>query len=398
MKLGQSGMRVADVVTCVASKRYDGQFRNTLHAWDAKHSILVFVITESGVVGVGEAWCDRGAPETVASLIDRDLKKLVVGEPVFAIMGFWKSAIATNVMSAKGGVLYAATSAIDIALWDAFSRCLDLPLHALLGSKAASIAVYASGGMYGDGYGPASLASDMKKAVEYGCGGVKIKGGGASISEDVARAAAVRQKIGPDARLMVDVLFSLDVPAAIRLAKALGDFDLHFLEAPTARENLRGWAEIRRATGMPLAGTELESGLHNFRSALEIGAIDYLQADATVCGGITELKRVGALAHAFHRKLTLHCSGSAVALAANAQAGAAIEGCESVEMHLMHQTLFEHLWNAGYRIADGRIHLPDAAGLGLSLRPDDPGLSRFDVSSGSFGENVGPRTSEFAAE
>jgi len=370
------GVLVKDLTVCVATKHYSPGLRNTLHAWNEKHAVLVFVETEDGALGVGEAWCDGGAPETVASLIAKDLKNLVIGRPVWAIEQFHARALQTNVMSAKGGILYAATSAVDIALWDALARTAGLPLYRLLGGFTDSVQVYGSGGMYRDGYGPEALARDMAEVVARGFAGVKIKGGGVPASEDVARAAAVRAAIGPAARLMVDVMFCLGVREAIRLGHALRPYDLHFLEAPTARTDLRGWAEVRQAIGIPIAGPELESGLHVFRSALELGAVDLLQADACVCGGITAIRRIAALAQAFHRTMTLHCSGSAVALAANAHAAAASCNCESIEMHLLHKTLFERLWSAGYRVADGRLHLPPAAGLGIDLKPDDPALKR----------------------
>lgn len=369
--------RVKDLKLRLATKRYDGGLRSSVMTWREKNALLVFVETEDGVIGVGEAWCDGGAPDSVAAIIAKDLKGLVVGQPVWAIEAFQARALATNIMSARGGALYAAVSAIDIALWDALARTVGLPLYRLLGGHASAVTVYGSSGMYGDGYGPDALARDMVKAIEAGCAGVKIKGGGAPLAEDVARVAAVREAIGPDARLMVDILFSLDVPGAIRLGRALRPYDLHFLEAPTARADLRGWAEIRRATGLALAGPELESGLDVFRDALTLGAVDYVQADACVCGGMTAIRHIAGLAQAFHRRMTLHCSGSAVALAANAHAAAALNVCESIEMHLMHQTLFERLWQAGYRVGQGSLHLPDKAGLGIDIAPDDPALTHI---------------------
>lgn len=367
---------VKEVAVCIATKKYAPGLRNTLHTWSAKHAVLAFVETQGGAIGVGEAWCDGGAPEVVAELIAKDLRSIVVGQPVWAIEQFHARALATNLMSAKGGILYAAAGAIDIAMWDAMARLAGMPLYKLLGGFAASVPLYASGGMYRDGHALEALGKEMADAVARGFGGVKIKVGGAPLRQDIARVSAVREAIGPETRLMVDAMFSPSVPEGIRLGHALRDFDLHFLEAPTARADLHGWAEIRKAVGIPIAGPELEAGLHVFRNALELRAVDFMQADACVCGGITEIRKIAGLAQAFHRLTTLHCSGSAISLAANAHAAAALQNCESVEMHLLHQTLFERLWPAGYRIADGRLHLPDAAGLGLDLRSDDPELQR----------------------
>lgn len=368
--------RVADVQVRVVTTRYEGGLRNSLHPWSEKSAVLAFLRTEQGVTGVGEAWCDSGTPESVARIIERDLAPRIVGRVLWGIDAAWQAMEATNLMSAKSGALYAAMSAIDIASWDALARSVGLPLHQLLGGYANRVEVYASGGMYGPDYTPTCLADDMAAAVRDGFAGVKIKAGGASPAEDVARISAVRAAIGPSARLMVDILFSQDLPAAMRLAKAVVGFDLHFLEAPTRRDDMAGWAEIRTHTGVPLAGPELECSLPVLRDALAMRAVDYLQVDATICGGITQVRRAAAVAAAYHRKTTLHCSGSAVALAANAQVAASICGCDGLEMHLMHRTLFEHLWAAGYRIADGMLLLPPSPGLGIEIGPDDAGMQK----------------------
>lgn len=370
-------MKITGLTTSLVQKRYDAALRNSRHAWKEKNALLVFVTTDDGVVGVGEGWCENGNPATLATLIERDLKELVIGQPVWAVEQIWARIIETNAMSAKGGILWSAASAIDIAIWDAYARSLKQPLYKLLGGYSNAVWVYGSSGMYGPGYGPEILARDMATAVKRGACGVKIKAGGASLAEDVARAQAVRAAIGPEARFMVDVLWSLDVPAAIRLGQALSPFDLHFYEAPTSREDMRGWAQIAAATHLPLAGPEIQSGLRVFADWMQSGSVHYLQADAIVCGGITELRKIAALAQAFCRPITLHCSGSAVALAANAQVGAAIPNCDAVEMHLLHQTFYDRLWPAGYAIRDGKLHLPDTPGLGIEIKSDDPALTKI---------------------
>lgn len=122
----------------------------------------------------------------------------------------------------------------------------------------------------------------------------------------------------------------------------------------------------------------MEAGVHRFREALEMEAVDYLQADVSVCGGVTEARRIAAVAQAFWRPLTLHSSGSAVAFAANAQLGAAMQNGDSVEFHLLHQEFFDRLWDAGWSLGGGCIHLPDRPGLGLSLDPDEACFTRAD--------------------
>ena len=364
------GDTIARVSVRTASRRYRSAFRNPHHPWTAKHAVLAFVETRAGALGVGEAWCDSGTPDSVAAIIEQDLAPLVTDQPVSAPEALWARMLRPEVMSVKGGALYAAASAVDTAVWDAFARTLGQPLYRLLGGAREAVPVYGSSGLYAEGYGADDLARDMAAAMAEGVCGVKIKVAGAPIAEDVRRAAAVRKAIGPELRLMVDALFAQDIAQAIRLGRALVPYDLWFYEAPTDRHDLNGWADIRRATGLPLSGPEVAAGLWNFRRALELNAVDYLQADATICGGVTEARRIAALAQAFHRPLTLHASGSAVAFAANAHCAAGLQAGESLERHLLHQAWFERLWDGGWRIGGGCIHLPDAPGLGVDLHPD----------------------------
>jgi D-arabinonate dehydratase/D-galactarolactone cycloisomerase len=204
-------------------------------------------------------------------------------------------------------------------------------------------------------------------AVAEGYGGVKIKAAGGPLRDDIARVAAVRAAIGGDARLMVDAMFVPDVPGALRMARALQPFDLHFLEAPTRAADIRGWASIQRAAGIPLAGPELSASVDLAREFLLHEACHFLQYDVNLAGGLSQGRELGALAGAFHRPVTLHCAASAVGVAASAHLGASLPNCDSLELHLLHQGLHEHLWSSGWRRSAGELVIPQRPGLGLDI-------------------------------
>lgn len=363
-------MLVRSVSAQILNWSYDGRFRNPHMMWNGKSAVLVFVTADDGTVGVGEAFCG-GPAEIVAAMIDRDLGPRIHGLSVFEPERVWQTMMAPLTLSGCGGVAHAAASGIDIALWDLAGKAAGKPIHQLLGGFQRSVPVYGSGGMYGEAYSPAALGRDMADAVRSGMGGVKIKVAGASLAEDVARVAEVRAAIGPAARLIADAMFVPTVPEAMQLARALAPFDLYFLEAPTAITDRRGWQRIAAAAPMPVAGTELQYGIDTFRDLLAEVEIGFLQIDVTLCGGLTEARKIAALAGAFHRPLSLHCSGTGIALAASAQFGAGLPGCDSVELHLMHQMLFDRLWRGAYRVEDGGLHLPDRPGLGIDLAPSE---------------------------
>ena len=365
-------MRIDRVDVRVLSTRYETEFRNPHLEFPVKHAVLVFVSTEQGLVGVGESWCDGGDPGSVVTIIESDLAPRIIGASVSEPERIWRSMISTGVMSRKGSALYAAASGIDIAIWDVWAQTLGQPLHRLLGGNSTAVPVYGSGGLYAEGYTPESLASDMAAAMDRGCCGAKIKVAGATLEEDVERAGAVRRALGSGPRLMVDALFKPGVADATRLGRALVPFDIYFYEAPTELRDLSGWRTIRRDTGIALSGPEVEAGLDRYREFLSKEVVDYLQADAIICGGVTELRRIAALGRAYRKPVTYHASGSAVALAANAQVAAALAGTDSIEMHLLHQALFERLWEAGWRIENGALVLPEIPGIGVDITPDSP--------------------------
>ena len=364
-------MKIVHVDSVVVTYRYEDnekRIRNTHHDWTAKNYLLVRVVASDGSFGLGEAYLDSaGAPKVIQSLLEEEIVPRIRGEDPRHIERI-RAKIAKRF--SLGGITVAAgiaMGAVDIALWDLLGKHTGQPLYRLLGGHADRASVYGSGGMYGSTVTPESLAREMATAVHLGYGGVKIKGAGAPLEEDVARVAAIRAALGPSARIMVDAMFVLDVPQAIRLARALEPYNLHFLEAPTARSDIRGWRAIREATSIPLAGPELEGSTDIMREFLLGDAVHYLQYDLTLANGISHGKELAAFARLFYRKVTLHCSGSAIGMVASAHLAAALPNCNSVEVHLLHQGLHEHMWAAGFRLDNGFLVLPDRPGLGFDV-------------------------------
>jgi D-galactarolactone cycloisomerase len=364
-------MQITALRTAAVTRRYDGQARNTRHAWNAKNYVLVELLTAEGVSGLGEMYCDGGGtPEVARVMLEREVAPHVVGRDARlpgAIIQDLRSRVA---LSARGTAASAALSAVDIALWDLLGRVCGQPLHRLLGGCSNKAPVYASGGMYGPAITPERLATEMAAAQRAGLRGAKIKVGGTDLEEDAARIAAVRAAIG-DAPLMADAMFAPDVTGAIRLGRRLAGFDLHFLEAPTAPQDVEGWREVAVATGVALAGPELSDDVGLMRRMLQAGAVRYLQFDVAIAGGLSGGRALAALAESFHRKVSLHCAASAVAMAAGAQLAAAVPNCDGLEFHLMHDGLRERLWASGWRLEDGALVIPDRPGLGIELDEEE---------------------------
>jgi L-alanine-DL-glutamate epimerase-like enolase superfamily enzyme len=274
------------------------------------------------------------------------------------------------VVSAKGGAAWAAASAVDIALWDALGRSLGQPVCTLLGAHRRSVFAYASAGLYGRDKTTDDLAAEMHGYVALGFRGVKLKIGGASLAEDLARVAAVREAIGNEVRLMVDALYAYSVADALRMARGLERYDVHFLEAPVHPDDIDGLARLAVASPVPLAGNEFAYGLAGFRRIVEKDAVAYVHLDAILCGGISEGQRIAALAASRHLPVSFHAASSAVCFAANLQLAASSPNVDSVEFHMLHRMLFDRLAPGAFPLKDGCVEVPAAPGLGLGFEPE----------------------------
>jgi len=347
-----------------------GKVWNPRMRFHKKQILLVFVEDEIGRLGVGECWIHGSSPRALIALIEDDLVPLVLGtEPhrIGMITECIRRAVET---SNQAGITAAAWSGIEMAIHDLRARQLDRPLADLLGRCCDEVPVYASAGLYGEGKTADDLANEVKGWVDQGFDAVKIKVGGVTLAEDVARIAAVREAIGPDVNLMVDALYNFDVAEALRFAKASAPFDIAFLEAPVSPFDVDGQAEVHQKSPIPVCGNETLAWIHPFRDLMMRRATHWVQFDIAACGGIQEGRRIAELAHAFHRPATLHAASSAVLFAASLHFAASIPNAHSVEYHMLHQWLWGAVPDGTFTSEKGKLSPPPGPGHGVTLDPD----------------------------
>lgn len=360
-------MKITNLTTKIVTKRQENPPWNPRTVWHEKNSLLVFIETEEGFMGVGEAWCEGASPESLVMMFERDFKPSLIGQDALFPTKIWESNFQRMIVSAKHGMVLAALSAIDIAIWDILGKVARLPLFTLLGAASDKVFAYASGGLYGQGKGPRELAREMSEYVARGFRGVKLKVGGASLKGDIERVAAVREAVGPDVRVMVDAVYVLSVPEALKMSRALEPFDVYFFEAPVSPYDLQGLRKVNSQSSIPVAGNEFASGRWSFRDLIENDAVSYVHLDSILCGGIGEAMRIAAMAAARNLTCSFHSSSSAVCFAANLHVAAAISNCDSIEYHMIHQLLFDRIPEHTFVLEEGFIKLPKSPGLGLEL-------------------------------
>ena len=364
-------MTIKRVTVRLIEREMSGALWNPRTRWTKKRILLVFVESSCGAVGCGEAWLTGGTPRAVIDTIEDDIAPRLVGEDPFFMRRLGETLFKSTEMSGRSGVVAAALSAVDTALWDLIGKLTATPLYKLLGAAKEQIPAYASAGLYGTDKTADDLAAEMAGYVEQGFDAVKLKVGGAPLAEDVRRVAAVREAVGPEVRVMVDALYNLDVAAALALANAIAPYDIYFLEAPVSPYDVEGQARVHARSPMPVCGNEHQCWAVNFKRLITAQAVHFVQFDLAVCGGVTEGRRIAALAHVFHLPCTLHAASSAVLFAASLHVAAACPNCESIEYHMLHQWLWDRVPDGTFALVDRKMRPPEGPGIGIALTPDD---------------------------
>lgn len=270
--------------------------------WD--HTTLVLVEAEAaGRIGLGYTYADA----STAKLIRELLVDLVIGQNAMNIRGV-RDRMAAGVRNlGRAGVCAMAISAVDCALWDLKARLLEVPLVALLGAVRESIPIYGSGGF--TNYSNEQLRAQFSEWAENGIYCFKMKVG-RDAEEDRQRVAFARSIIDKTARLFVDANGAYTRKQALAQAEAFADSGVSWFEEPVSSDDLAGLRLIRDRVpaGMEIAAGEYAYHSDSFRTLLEAGCVDVLQADATRCRGITGLLQAGILCDAFHTSLSAHCA------------------------------------------------------------------------------------------
>lgn len=357
-------MRIISVSVRSVRMPMSGGQRNARRTWTHKPMLFCFVTLENGSVGVGEGWTSYASANALRATIDDDVAPLVLGRALNDTGDLNRLVRDSCVMSGRYGISAVALSAVEMALWDLRAQAEGVPLWSLLGGQGNQVPVYASGGLYGPTKTPDDLGAELRGYIEAGHTRVKLKVGGASCEEDVARVAAVRQAIGADASLLVDAHYTLSETEALRFADAISPYDVGWLEAPILPDDWNGHERLAAACPLPLCGNETLPWRASFERLAEAG-VQYLMPDVSACGGIDETMAVGDIAKQHGKQLTLHSSSSAVLFLASLHVGAAHCATHSVEHHQMH-TWFNEVANISRDIVhEGSVTLSDRPGLGI---------------------------------
>ncbi|MFI7450116.1 galactonate dehydratase [Nonomuraea sp. NPDC049714] len=336
--------------------------------------LFVRVETDTGIVGWGEATCE-GRSETVRAAVGQ-LAELLIGRPALRVEDHWQ--VLTKGSFYRGGpILASAVAGLDQALWDIAGKHFGAPVHQLLGGPVRDrIRVY--GWVGGDE--PGEIRDHVAAQVEAGLTAVKMNASGrmsplatvAELNGVVARVAAAREVLGDDRDVAVDLHGRFTLANARRVAPLLEPYRPLFLEEPVVPENSHLIGEFVRSTTIPVSTGERLYNRQEFLPVLQAG-IAVAQPDLSHAGGITEVRKIAALAEVYDVQLAPHCPLGPIALAACLQVGFATPNYliqeQSIGIHYNRgaEVLDYLLDKTPLTFKDGHIERLTAPGLGIEV-------------------------------
>jgi D-galactarolactone cycloisomerase len=342
-----------------------------------RDSLIVKITTDEGIIGWGETAVISGARGTLVDSIAPSL----IGKNPLDRRQLWADMYGENFGNAL------SVAAVDIALHDIAGKALNVPIHQLYGGKVRDkVLAYASAMNYTEGLDPLKQFPEEASAlVQKGFKAMKCRIGRLEPKQDLKIMEAVRQAIGPDIRFMTDANGAYTLPTAVMVGKELEKLGLYFFEEPLpliaphypAYERLTADLDIR------IAGGEALDSRHTGKNLIDRRAVDLIQPDVTLCGGIAECLFIAELARVNWMQCVPHCWGGAIALAATLQVLALIpedtvapgSTGPMLELDVYDNPFREQLITHPFAQKDGFVAIPNGPGLGVEV--DERVIARY---------------------
>ena len=344
------------------------------HGW-----LVAEVFTDDGLVGIGNAAL---SPRLTKQAIDVYLAPLLIGQNPFDVEFLWQHMYRSTIAWGRKGVGMVAISALDIAIWDLLGKATKQPVYRLLGGRTkARIPVYASR-LYSQPLD--ALAAETAKYRDQGYRAMKMRfgwgpvDGAPGMQHNLNLVRTIRDVVGDEVDIMADAYMGWNLDYARRMLPLLEPFNLRWLEEPVIPDDIQGYASLRAAGRIPIAGGEHEFTLYGFRELLEAKAVDYIQFDTNRVGGITQAHKIAALAEAHSVPVVPHAGQMhnyhIVMSSINSPMA---EFFPRVDVEVGNE-LFWYIFEGEPEPVDGFIQLrDDVPGLGLTIRED--ALANFSV-------------------
>ena len=362
---------ITDVEATPVAIPVSGTASGSSYTKTGRGTTVVTVRTDEGDVGrvhagdVTDSFPERAAD--IVELVEREVAQRVVGRDLLSREAIWQDVYAASkelfaYQRTRRFLYLHALGAVDLAMWDAIGRRVDLPLHQLWGGYRDSLPVIAIGGYYEEGKTREDLVAEMEEYRAMGLAGVKLKVGGRSPEEDLDRLAAVREGMGEEFLVACDANQGYEVDDAVAFAEGARQYDIEWFEEPVAwYDQYEGMRTVRQRTGVPVAAGQSESTPSACRRLVDGESVDVLNLDSSLAGGPTSWLKVARMAE-LHGVDMAHHEEPHVSMHL---LSAVPNGRYAEVFHPELDPVWYELLAETPDIVDGRLHLPDGPGLGL---------------------------------
>ena len=289
-------MRITDVEADIVRIPLSTRFSGSVYQIDSRCTIVARVHTDAGLVSEIYSGDERTGYRLLKDLVVGPMRDAVVGEDPTALERCWQKMFALTPHIGDKAIAMRAIAAIDIALWDITGKALGVPARQLLGgySDRAPVVRFA---YYVPGRDTEFMVQDLLHQRERGIGGVKLKVGGVAVADDLRRVRAIRDALGDDFIIVCDANQAWTLDEALAFAHPAQEMGLAWLEEPCRWQNAdNDMRQVRLRTGIPVAAGQGESSSWGGQRLMDAEAVDILNIDAAICGGISEWRRVAGAA------------------------------------------------------------------------------------------------------
>ena len=352
-------MKIVDIRTHLLSVPFTDPPKTGFLVLENLDLLVVEVETAFGIVGVGHLHPLAGGMRTLEMCIHEMLKPLLLGQDATAVESLWQCMWQATFIQGRMGITVMAMSAIDIALWDVTGLAQGKPLWQVWGGRSGPIPIYGSGCFRGLGHD--GMIDKAEQFVAQGFKAIKMQVAHLfTADEDVANVRDMREAMGPDIDIMVDVNQGWSADEAIAVGRRLDEFGLAWLEEPVMADDFAGYHRVADVLKTPVVGGENSFTHHDLEPFFASGKIPILQPDI-MRGGYTELRVIAERAHSCGLTIAPHLfpelSSHLLASIANPS-------------WLEYMGWYDHLWVEPLTPVDGYMSPPERPGHGMTFRPE----------------------------
>jgi L-alanine-DL-glutamate epimerase-like enolase superfamily enzyme len=310
-------MRITQVEVIPLARTLETPFEGGTYKIANRNTLVTRITTDDGLCGEAFGGDEDMTQNEIVSLIRNHFIPMLIGEDPRDVERLWEKMFYNTVdLGNRGlhqldmrnrGIVTQAVATIDNALWDLLGKIYQVPLYKLLGGARDKVPVIAIGGYYKPGKGQNQLNEEMMHYRELGLAGVKFKVGRKSVKEDIERVTAVREAIGDDFIIACDANQAWTPQQAIEFCRGVEPLNIRWIEEPVRwYDQLEGLRMVRDATSIPVNAGQGEITAFGCRDLITNRSVDIINLDCTVCAGVTEWRRVAAMAGLFHVNMAHH--------------------------------------------------------------------------------------------